>query len=231
MLLVDDHPAVREGLAAILDSEEGLTVVGAAASVREAISVARREVPDVMVLDYHLPDGDGVELCLRLKEGPEPPMAVIYSAFADERLAVLAVMAGADGVLAKSASAEELCAAVRAAAAGRIDRPALSPAVLEVHGSRLEPDDVPIFGMLTNGVSLPEIAEVLGLSSDWLTARRWAILRRLQGHSPDHARRGRPIRSAPADGRVPDSEEAVKRPAWAINRHMRDIPIGRRRRG
>jgi hypothetical protein len=85
--------------------------------------------------------------------------------------------------------------------------------------------------MLTNGVSLPEIAEVLGLSSDWLTARRWAIVRRLQGHSPDHARRGRPIRPAPADGRVPDSEEAMKRPAWAINRHMRDIPIGRRRRG
>jgi DNA-binding NarL/FixJ family response regulator len=231
VLLVDDHPAVREGLAAILESEEGLTVVGAAASVREAMSVARQEVPDVTMLDYHLPDGNGVELCLRLKEAPQPPVAVLYSAFADERLAVLAVMAGADGVIAKSASVEEICAAVRAAAAGRIDRPALSPAVLELHGSRLEPADVPIFGMLTNGVSLPEIAEVLGLSADWLTARRWAILRRLQDHSPDYGRRGRSIRPAPADGRGLDTEEAVERRTWAITRHMRGIPMGRRRRG
>jgi DNA-binding NarL/FixJ family response regulator len=131
------------------------------------------------LIDLHLPDDDGLSLCLRTRALPQPPRVVIYSAFADAGLAVRAAIAGADAVLAKTASPAALLAVLR----GDL-RPALSPRALRAAGERLDPEDLPILGMLAHGVSGEEVAATLGLDREWLLQRRLAMLDRLSLKRP-----------------------------------------------
>ena len=103
--LVDDHAAVRAGLVAILGDEPRIDVVATATTAVEAYQQIEREHPDVAILDYNLPGEDGLSLCARLKSLPTPPRVLILSAFVDDALAVMAVVAGADGVMSKAAPA------------------------------------------------------------------------------------------------------------------------------
>lgn len=192
VLVVDDHAAMRAGLGAVLEAEPGMVAVGAVATAREALEAVEQSPPDIALLDYHLPDEDGLSLCLRLKGKRGPPRVVIYSAFADASLALAAVIAGADGIVSKSARPEELCEAIRNVAEGRAMMPALVPETMEESASRLDADDLPILGMLVHRTPADEIAAALGLTEAWLSARRWAMLGRLRGQA---ARRTRPDRA------------------------------------
>src|SRR6201991_2083164 len=121
VLVVDDHPAVRQGLEALIGLEPGLVCVGTAASAGEAHEIWQadeRPPADVVVVDRHLPDEDGLSLCLWLRTRTPAPAVVIYSAFADEALVLPAVVAGASGLIGKVSDPADLCEAVRAAAAG-----------------------------------------------------------------------------------------------------------------
>ena len=183
LVIVDDHAAVRAGIASLLASEPDLTVAAAVATAAEAEAECRHHRPDVLVADYHLPDLDGLSLCLRLDAWDGPPV-VLYSAFADEHLGVLAMVAGARALVGKSADPIELVAAVRAVADHGRPLNAPGPAALQAAGAQLDPDDLPVLGMLTAGVEASEIAGTLGIREDWLTARRWAMLTRLRASSP-----------------------------------------------
>ena len=194
LVLVDDHPAVRAGLRGLLDDEDDLRVAATAATAPEGFEAIADLRPALARLDLHLPDDDGLSLCLRTRTLPEPPRAVVYSAFADAGLAVRAVIAGADAVVAKATSPRSLLAVLRAVGAGGA-RPTLDPRALRAAGERLEEGDLPILGMLAHGVGEEEIAETLGLEPEWLAARRWAMLARLNG--PTHpARRRSPVAAA-----------------------------------
>jgi two-component system, NarL family, response regulator DevR len=118
VLIVDDHSAVRAGVAGVLAAEADLDPVAVVATPRDAAAEARRLSPEVAIVDYHLPGRDGLSLTIELKRLPHPPAVLIYSAFADARLAVGAIVAGADGIVKKSSTGQELCAAVRSAARG-----------------------------------------------------------------------------------------------------------------
>jgi DNA-binding NarL/FixJ family response regulator len=161
LVIVDDHPAVRSGLRGLLEDEEGLRVVATAASAREGFDAIADLRPDVALLDLHLPDDDGLHLCLRTRALPDPPRAVIYSAFAD-------------AVLAKSASPRALIAVLR----GEL-RPSLDPRALRALGERLEPPDLAILGMLAHGVPEREMAATLGLTDEQALTRRVQMLARL----------------------------------------------------
>jgi DNA-binding NarL/FixJ family response regulator len=121
VLLVDDHEAVRQGLADLLADEEGIALAGAAATAREMLVEALRVTPDVAVVDYELGDGqtDGLTVCRLLKGLPRPPRVLMYSAYADSRLAEEALAAGADGVIGKSSLGVEVVWAIEAVARGR----------------------------------------------------------------------------------------------------------------
>lgn len=199
-VVVDDHPAVRRGLVEILDAEEGIRVVGAVGNAREGLQEVERHRPDVAVLDYHLPDEDGLRMCLRLQSLPKTPGTVVYSAFADDALAVLGLVAGADRLTSKAVPAPQLCAAVVAVGNGEDVFVRPSTAALERQGSRLDPDDVAILGMLAHRTEPAEIAEVLAISSEWLTARRWAMLRRLQSRARGDHEAARGLGAEPAAG-------------------------------
>lgn len=196
VMIVDDHPAVRQGLSSMLDTEPGLETIAAAGSAEEALVAFENLRPAVAVVDYHLPDEDGLALCLRLKARADPPEVLVYSAFADETLTLLAAIAGADGLMSKDADPDDVVAAVVALARGEKLNLGVSPQIMETAGSRLDPEDLPILGMLMHGTPPAEIAETLNMSERWLTARRWAMLECLRGGP---SRRTRPARVTPVD--------------------------------
>jgi DNA-binding NarL/FixJ family response regulator len=161
ILLVDDHPAMRAGLTGVLAAEPGLVPVDAVASGDELAEALDRTQPDVVVLDYHLPGHDGLVLCRRLKRERPAPAVLVYSAYADAHLAIPAVLAGADGLLHKGATAPELYDAIRAVADGQAVIPSVPAALIEAAGARLEPEDMPILGMRLEGAATEDIAGAL----------------------------------------------------------------------
>jgi DNA-binding NarL/FixJ family response regulator len=181
VLVVDDHPAVRTGLLAMLADEPGIEPAGAAASAGDAHQawLASDERPDVVLVDYHLPDEDGLSLCLWLKSAERAPAVVIYSAFADDALSLPAMVAGADGLVGKSTDPAEVSDVLRAVARGERRLPTVSPQVDGDLGARLAPEDLPILGMLRHGVPAHEVAATLGIDGRELATRRWAMLEQL----------------------------------------------------
>jgi len=181
VLVVDDHPALRTGLVALLRAEPGIMPVAAAADADSAAHEARRHAPDVVLADYHLGDSDGLALCLRLKSQPQPPRVLIYSAFAGDALGLAAAVAGADGLTDKGARADDLFDALRTVAAGQTTLPRRSPETLEAVSARLEPEDLPVLGMRLDNTPVADIADVLGVSEVEIGERLNAILGRLRG--------------------------------------------------
>ena len=198
VLIVDDHASVRAGIEAFLEAESDLSVTAAVATAAQADSACAAHRPDVLVADYHLPDEDGLTLCLRLGGRGGPPV-VLFSAFADESLGLLAMIAGARAMVSKSSDPRDLIAAVHAVARGERAMPAAGARALRAAGERLDGDDLPVLGMLAHGVPPAEIAQTLGIEERWLVARRRAMLellrRRPRRGSPGEAG-GRRVRAA-----------------------------------
>jgi DNA-binding NarL/FixJ family response regulator len=184
VLVVDDHHAVREGLHAMLAQQPGFVVAGTAATAGDAHAMwpaFERTPVDVVLVDHHLPDEDGLSLCMWLTTRNPAPAVVIAAASADEALALPAAVAGASAVWAKTADPFGLPGVLRAAVAGERTLPAVSPTVGAVQAARLSSDDLPILGMLRHGVSPEEIMATLRMDGPTLAARRWAMLEVLAG--------------------------------------------------
>jgi DNA-binding NarL/FixJ family response regulator len=181
ILVVDDHHAVRLGIQMLLDDEPGIRVVASAGSYEEALELSRGLSPDVAVVDYHLPGRDGLALTRELVTEPDQTRALIFSAYADERLELAALIAGADGVLGKNVLGIELCHRIEVLSRGARPRFSVTPAALAAVGEELEVRDRPILGMLAAGTEPAEIAAVLRIDQAELDARRSAMLERLRG--------------------------------------------------
>ena len=166
IVVVDDHPALRAGLRTVIDSEPGLVFAGDSAGDEESIwPVLRRTDPDLVLLDYHLPHGDGLQLCHRIKKSVTAPKVVVYSAYASPALALPALLARADGVVDKGVGARELFEAIRLAYQGELGVTPPPPYVLQEAMGRLPIADRPIVGMLLDGASEAEVATALSLEA------------------------------------------------------------------
>jgi DNA-binding NarL/FixJ family response regulator len=176
VLLVDDHPAVRAGARKLIDEQPDMAVVAEAGSAEEALRQPEFSI-DVAVVDYHLGDGrDGLWLTAQRKRMHHPPRVLVYSAFADHALAVMAIIAGADGLLDKRELGQELCSVLRRLARGRRHFPAIPAPLAAALRSRLEPRDQAIFGMLVHGTAPEMIMERLEITHSELSTRRSTIL-------------------------------------------------------
>ena len=189
VLLVDDHPAVRHGIRRLISDQPDMVMVAEHSSASADTSAVARWA-DVAVIDYHLGGRDGLWLTRQIKRHSRPPAALIYSAFADTALALAAVVAGADGLLAKTTLADELTIAIRRLVHGRQYFPAIPGSIAGALGARLEPADRAIFSMLIDGIAPAQISVRLGLTPTELDARRELILRAI---APKAARAGRPV--------------------------------------
>jgi DNA-binding NarL/FixJ family response regulator len=184
VLVVDDHPAVRAGLASLLRIEPGLIPVGAVGTAEQALRQLARGTTDVLLVDYDLPDSDGLALCWDAKRGEEPPAVLIYSAFARPRLTIAATLAGADAILDKGAPPEQLFELVRIVAGGGRALPRVPPDLIRRSVAELDPDDIPLFGMAFNQIPVAEIAAIAGDRLETTRARVRALIDQLQ-RAPD----------------------------------------------
>ena len=118
VLIVDDHPVVREGLMTVLEDTKEMQVVGEAGSAEEALSSLERALPDVVLLDLELPGMNGVDAIPRFTAAASHPRVVILTAYDTEERVLAALKAGAVGYVLKGASAGEIAQAIRAVAGG-----------------------------------------------------------------------------------------------------------------
>ena len=118
VLLADDHPVVRQGLRTFLESRDGIAVVGEAADGVEAVAMAARLRPDVVVMDLVMPGMDGVAATKRIAGSETAPRVLVLTSFAGQEQVLPAVRAGAAGYLLKDAEPGEVEAAIRQVAAG-----------------------------------------------------------------------------------------------------------------
>ncbi|GAA4217402.1 response regulator [Actinocatenispora rupis] len=167
VLLVDDHPVVREGLRGILGTEDGIDVVGEAGSATEAVAVARAYAPDVVLMDLRMPDGDGVQATRDLLARDPECRVVVLTTYENDADILRAVEAGATGYLLKDAGRAELAGAIRAAARGET---VLAPAVAARLVSRmrspvgLTPREIEVLRLVGAGRTNAEIGRELFVS-------------------------------------------------------------------
>jgi DNA-binding NarL/FixJ family response regulator len=166
VLLADDQRVVREGLGTLLGLLEGIELVGTAADGEEAVALAARYDPDVVLMDLRMPRVDGIEAIRRLAERGDRPRAIALTTYADDASVLGALRAGARGYLTKDAGADQIRAAVEAVARGEA---ALDPAVQHhVVAALSEPSSEPTAFDLPDALT-PREAEVLSLIAAGLT--------------------------------------------------------------
>jgi two-component system response regulator DevR len=128
LLVVDDHEVVRQGLVALLERREHFQVVAEAGTVAEAVEMARKFEPDLVVMDVRLPDGSGIEACREIRAEFPATRVVILTSYPDEEAVLSAIIAGASGYLLKQIRSRDLVSALESVGRGES---LLDPAVTE----------------------------------------------------------------------------------------------------
>ncbi|WP_330333439.1 response regulator transcription factor [Streptomyces sp. NBC_00536] len=169
LLLADDHPVVRAGLRAVLDTEPGFAVVAEAATAERAVELAASEPVDVVLMDLQFGAGmHGSEATALITARPGAPRVLVLTTYDTDADILAAVEAGASGYLLKDAPPEELASAVRTAAAGQS---ALAPAValrlmdrMRTPAEALTKRELEVLQLVADGLSNQQISKKLFLS-------------------------------------------------------------------
>jgi DNA-binding NarL/FixJ family response regulator len=128
LLVVDDHEVVRQGLVSLLERREHFQVVAEAGTAAEAVEMARKFEPDLVVMDVRLPDGSGIEACREIRAEFPTTRVVILTSYPDEEAVLSAIIAGASGYLLKQIRGRDLVSALESVGRGES---LLDPAVTE----------------------------------------------------------------------------------------------------
>ena len=174
--VADDHPVVRAGLVAMLETQPDLSVVGEATSGLEALALVASSDPDVLLLDLEMPGLDGVGVLLHLRDREARTRVIVFTVFDTDERIIAAVEAGAAGYLLKGSPRADVFAAVRTVAAGNsLLAPVAASALLRrVRGEgapgagsgtpSLTPRERAVLGHLARGLGNKQIATALGIS-------------------------------------------------------------------
>jgi len=190
VLLVDDHPIVRDGLMTVLGDEPDLEVVGAAGSAAEAIELAGRLAPDVLLLDLEMPGMNGIVAIPELLRAAPGGCILVFTAYAAEERVVGALQAGARGYLLKGASARAIAQAVRTVNAGGsylepevAARLAGSPDASRPGQPTLTPREREVLRLVVEGLPNKQIARALGITERTVKFHVSSLLAKFEAES------------------------------------------------
>ena len=192
VMLVDDHEIVRDGIKAMLDTQDDIVVTAQAGSVQEAIDEAGRTRPDVVVMDVRLADGSGIEATRQIRADHPETKVLMLTSFADDEALFSSIMAGASGYVLKQVKSGELLRAIRAVGAGdSLLDPGVTTAVLDrlrkgkhllkdEKLARLSPQEERILTLVADGRTNREIGEELHLAEKTVKNYVSSILSKLE---------------------------------------------------
>lgn len=195
VLLVDDHQLLTGALSQILAREPDIQVIGVAGTVADAKALARERL-DVVLMDYHLPDGTGADAARAIRARWPTARVVMLTAVADDETILESVQAGADGYLTKDRAVDEVVSAVRSAHAGEtlLPRAVIIGIAQRVAAARdrggdrkqiepLTPREIEVLRALTEGLSTQEICGKLFIAPNTLRTHVQNIMGKLRVHS------------------------------------------------
>jgi DNA-binding NarL/FixJ family response regulator len=198
VLLVEDDAPTSQHLARAVESNPALALIGRAASVAEGLAELERAAPDVLLTDLGLPDGSGIELIQQLRRQAPRALAMVITAFGDEKTVIAAIEAGASGYLLKDGSFSEVGEALLELVGGgspispsiaryvlrRLQRESEAPAE---DAPRLTEREHEILSLIAKGFSFPEIAGLLSISAHTVTTHVRHIYEKLEVSSRSSA--------------------------------------------
>lgn len=190
ILVVDDHPVLRDGLVAVLDTQPDFEVVAQAGRGPEAVGMVAELRPDIVLLDLEMPEMDGVEALKRMREDDPDVRVIVFTAFdIDERI-LAAVKAGAQGYILKGVPRDQVFDAVRVVhAGGSLLQPVVASKLLRrisgnedsSHGSdSVTPRELQVLGLLAQGLQNKEIADRLTITERTVKFHVGSIIRKME---------------------------------------------------
>ena len=189
ILIADDHTVVRQGLKQILAGEPDMLVVGEAKNATETLELARNLEWDALILDYSMPDGNGLVLLKEIKQSYPGRPVLILSMHPEDSIAISVLRAGAAGYISKECASEELTVAIRKAVSGKkyVSASLAEKLALDLEGGSQAPPheslsdrEYRVMWMIASGKSITTIAEELFLSPNTISTYRIRILKKLE---------------------------------------------------
>lgn len=184
VLLVDDHPLVRAGLATLISTTDDLEIIGEAASGEQAVSMAGDREPDVVLMDLSMPGMGGVEATRQILDANLQIRVVVLTSFADQDRVTDALAAGAVGYLLKDCDPREVLAAIRSAALGhapldpRVAR-ALLPSTTTRVSDTLSVRELQVLRLVARGLANKQIGRSLGITERTVKVHVGHVFRRI----------------------------------------------------
>jgi len=181
ILIVDDHPVVRAGVAGLVEDQLDMKIVGQASNGREAIQQFRDHHPDIVLMDLQMPDMNGLDAMIAIRDEAPQARVIVLTTYVGDAQVLRAIKAGARGYLLKSALHKELLETIRAVHAGRKTISAEASCELAEHASddALTPAEVRVLRLIAEGNANKEIAEQLSISEETVKGQVRNILSKL----------------------------------------------------
>jgi DNA-binding NarL/FixJ family response regulator len=189
ILIVDDHPVLREGLALIIESQADLQVIAQAGTGKQAIAIFGEHLPDITLMDLGLPDMHGIDVIKRLRAQRPEARIIVLTTYLGDVQALRALQAGASGYLLKGTLRRDLLDTIRAVHAGRhhVQTEVASELANHAADQSLTAREIEVLKLIAKGCSNKLVADRLEISEDTVKGHVSNILEKLKANDRTHA--------------------------------------------
>ena len=189
IMVVDDHPLLRDGIAALLAGQPDLELVAQASNGREAIEQFRRHAPDVTLMDLQMPEMSGIDAIVAIREASPDARVLVLTTYSGDVQVLRALKAGARAYLLKNLLHKELLTTIRAVHAGqKTMSPSVAAELADFSGDEaLTPREIEVLRLIASGLANKEIAAQLSITEETVKSRVKNILMKLRANDRTHA--------------------------------------------